>query len=217
MRTLLLTALILVVLAAAWFLLFKKDKRGDDKPEPEPVEVSQYSPAFNASIRNAVDDYKTLTEALVNWDTAAVNNSANEFKSALDSINLEEIKKDTFIYQSAPMFLDNSKAELGSFINAGLLDVKKEAFNRLSENLYNLLRTIRYDQETLYWQECPMALNNYNESGFWLSDSARIRNPYLGLKDPKYGKGMLKCGETKDSLDFQAKTKAGDDSKSMKK
>jgi hypothetical protein len=33
--------------------------------------------------------------------------------------------------------------------------------------------------------------------GQWLSKEEIIRNPYLGLHDPHYGKGMLKCGETK--------------------
>ena len=53
-----------------------------------------------------------------------------------------------------------------------------------------------------------MALNNYEMSAFWLSkegEDENRRNPYLGLKGPKYGKGMLKCGDTRDSINYVAK------------
>lgn len=202
MRTLVLALLVLAVAIAAWLLVFKKDKKGDDAPKPEPVAVSQYSAAFNSSISGMLTDYNMLTEAFVNWDTASINTYTAKLQASLDSINLEEISKDTVIYQTAPMFLDNAKADAKEMVAARLLDIKKESFSSLSENIYNLLRTIRFDQRTLYWQECPMALENYNASGFWLSDSARIRNPYLGKKDPKYGSSMLKCGETRDSIHF---------------
>ena len=81
------------------------------------------------------------------------------------------------------------------------LTAKRRALNTISDHLYNFLRVVKYGQKKVYWQECPMAFND-TESGFWLSDSAAIRNPYLGMHDPKYGSGMLRCGETRDSLDF---------------
>jgi hypothetical protein len=48
-----------------------------------------------------------------------------------------------------------------------------------------------------------MALDNYENAAYWLSTDAEMekrRNPYLGLHDPKYKSGMLKCGSTKDSV-----------------
>jgi hypothetical protein len=82
---------------------------------------------------------------------------------------------------------------------------KRESFNMLSQQLFDLLRIIKYDAGKVYYQECPMALNNYEASAFWLSVSGEDedrRNPYLGLYDPKYGKAMIKCGSTRDSLNF---------------
>ena len=49
-----------------------------------------------------------------------------------------------------------------------------------------------------------MAFND-NEEGLWLSKTSKIRNPYLGLHHPKYKGGMISCGETKDTLNFQGK------------
>ena len=82
---------------------------------------------------------------------------------------------------------------------------KREALNTLSDNLFNLLRIVKYDVAKVYYHECPMALNNYESSAFWLStngDNKSRRNPYLGLHDPKYGKAMLACGSTRDSINF---------------
>jgi hypothetical protein len=73
----------------------------------------------------------------------------------------------------------------------------------LSQQIFDLLRIVKFDAAKVYYQECPMALNNYETSGFWLSNEAadeKRRNPYLGLHDPKYSKAMLKCGSTRDSI-----------------
>ena len=75
----------------------------------------------------------------------------------------------------------------------------------LTDHFYNLLRTVKYDVAKVYYHECPMALNNYESSAFWLStegDNKKRRNPYLGLHDPKYGKAMLTCGATRDSINY---------------
>jgi hypothetical protein len=44
-----------------------------------------------------------------------------------------------------------------------------------------------------------MAFNDI-DSGYWLSKSNSIRNPYMGLHHPRYHSGMLNCGETLDSI-----------------
>jgi hypothetical protein len=66
---------------------------------------------------------------------------------------------------------------------------------------------VRYDESTIYLQECPMAFND-TDPGLWLSKTSDIRNPYLGVQHPKYKSGMLECGETKDSLDFMTRAEA---------
>ena len=54
--------------------------------------------------------------------------------------------------------------------------------------MYDLIRTVRYDQEVVYHQFCPMAFND--AGAYWLSGTADIKNPYFGKK-------MLTCGEVK--------------------
>jgi hypothetical protein len=98
------------------------------------------------------------------------------------------------------------------------MEDKRRSFHSLSQNIFDLLRTIRFDAAKVYLQECPMAFND-TEAAIWLSNKTEIRNPYLGLHHPRYQSGMLNCGDVKDSLRFgvaEIKTKpapAGDEGK----
>jgi len=190
-------------LIGAWYFgLFKgKDKPSD--PKPEGLTVSKHSSSFNESMSKALDSYYALTEAFVNWDTAKVSSSIAELKISVDSMRIPEMEKDTAaLYETAKSFWESIKAEIhGMQLDTSLYE-KRESLNMLTDHFYNLLRTVKYDAAKVYYQECPMALNNYESSAFWLSATKNRRNPYLGLHDPKYGKAMLTCGATRDSINY---------------
>jgi hypothetical protein len=204
MKKFLLVVVILVIaLIGAWYFgLFKgKDKPSD--PKPEGLTVSKHSSSFNESMSNAMNSYYDLTESFVNWDTAKVNSSIATLKIAVDSIRIPEMQKDSAIYETAQSTWESIKSEItGMQLDTSLYE-KRESLNMLSDNLFNLLRIVKYDVAKVYYQECPMALNNHESSAFWLSANSETknrRNPYLGLHDPKYGKAMLTCGTTRDSI-----------------
>ena len=206
MKKFLLVVVILVIaLIGAWdFGLFKeKDKPAG--PKPEGLTVSKHSSSFNESMSNAMNSYYDLTESFVNWDTAKVNSSIAALKIAVDSIRIPEMQKDSAIYETAQSTWESIKSEItGMQLDTSLYE-KRESLNMLSDNLFNLLRIVKYDVAKVYYQECPMALNNHESSAFWLSANSETknrRNPYLGLHDPKYGKAMLTCGTTRDSINF---------------
>jgi len=58
----------------------------------EPKIVSKHSNGFNTSVQNAMDQYHSLTESFVNWDSNAVVSKSNEVKNSLDNIKLDEFK-----------------------------------------------------------------------------------------------------------------------------
>lgn len=194
---------ILVVLMAGylWFA-FKGGKKRDKGPRPVALAVSKHSPAFNQSIQSVLDAYYNLSEAFVNWDTAAVTKNGNELKAALDNLQIEELKSDTTgIYETALDPLSNVKNETSNILSQPSIDNKRTAFNNLSENLRLLMLVVKYDQSKLYWQECPMAFGE-DQPGYWLSKTDAVRNPYLGTSHPKYKDGMLNCGGPKDTINF---------------
>ena len=176
-----------------------KEKQTIDKPV-----VSKHSSAFNNSVEMILMNYYSLSEAFVNWDTSRINTYSNSLKIALDSIDMDELLTDSIVHSAAFESLSNARVEIGSIIADPSLEEKRASFNLLSDNLKNLLITIKYDKQKIYWQECPMAFDD-TKPGYWLSPVDSIRNPYLGTKHPKYHSGMLECGGTKEVIDFTGK------------
>lgn len=171
-------------------------------PAPVSLRVSKHSDTFNRSMGDILNAYYKMTEGFVNWDTTVINSSGKELKIALDSLNLEELKKDTTgIYESAIDPLANAKTEVGSILADPSIAEKRGSLNILSDNLRTLLIAVKYDRAKLYWQECPMAFGE-DRPGNWLSKSKETRNPYMGNKDPQYGDKMLNCGGPKDTIKF---------------
>jgi len=204
-KLLLVVAVLVVALIGAWYFGLFKGKDKPSGPKPEGLTVSKHSNSFNESMSNAMNSYYTLTESFVNWDTAKINTSLAELKTSVDSIRIQEMEKDTAIYPTVQSQWESIKAEIVGMQADTALYEKREDLNMLSQQLFDLLRIVKYDAGKVYYQECPMALNNYESSAFWLStegDNKKRRNPYLGLHDPKYGKAMLACGATRDSINF---------------
>ncbi|MER3463228.1 MAG: hypothetical protein C4329_01160 [Chitinophagaceae bacterium] len=204
MRKVLLLLVLLVIAFVVWkFFINKNDE--NETPRQKAFAVSKHSKEFNESVRAALRSYYDLTDAFVNWDSLKVNNQATDLNQKLAAINLGDLKKDsTAILATATSFIDNAKVNTQDIIAVRTLEEKRRGLQNLTDNIYNLLRTVKYDETKLYLQECPMAFND-NEPGQWLSRTEEIRNPYLGLHHPRYGKSMISCGETKDTVNFSGK------------
>ena len=189
----------------AWLLIVRPRNTHHDAPAQEALTVSKHTDSFNNAIATTLNDYDKLTEQFVNWDSASVNATAETLTKDLDNVKLDELKKDTSgIYETAQAFVDNAKGELKTIASEKTIRPQREAFNNLTDNLHQLLNTVRYDREKLYLQECPMAFDD-TKPGQWISKKEEIRNPYMGLHHPTYGKGMITCGETKQTIDHTGK------------
>ena len=204
-KFLLVVAVLVVALIGAWYFGLFKGKDKPAGPKPEGLTVSKHSNSFNESMSNAMSSYYALTESFVNWDTVKINTSLAGLRTSVDSLRIQEMEKDSAIYPTVQSQWESIKAEISGMQADTSLYEKREDLNMLSQQLFDLLRIVKYDAAKVYYQECPMALNNYESSAFWLStdgDNKKRRNPYLGLHDPKYGKAMLACGATRDSINF---------------
>ncbi len=182
------------------WLVLARPAKAVDATKQQSLGVSKHSDDFNKAVGNTLDYYNKLSEQFVTWDSAAAATTAAEMEKGLAGINLDELKKDSAgIYETAQGILQGVQGDANTIATTTTIRPQREAFNSLSNNLLQFLNVVKYDREVLYWQECPMAFDD-EISANWISKSGEDkdrRNPYLGLKDPKYGKGMLKCGETK--------------------
>lgn len=168
-----------------------------DKPAEEvkqaPLTQSKNSAAFNLQFDKLMDDYFQLKDNFIVENDSAIAAYANAIITDADSLNLQELKADSSVITTAKSFLKDISYEAGgvSAEKPMTLEMRRGHFQILSDKLFDLARTVQYDNQKVYQQNCPMA---FGETGAnWLSKSSEIENPYLPKK-------MLTCGEVKDSI-----------------
>lgn len=201
-KGLIVVLVLMVAGVAAWFLLKKEDK--PEPPKQQPLAISKNSEVFNQGFNTLLDNYYSLKNAFVEWDTVTAAKAAAVLAATAEKVPFSELKGDTTIVATARSFAESVTAEANTIIAAPGIEEKRRSFYNLSENLYNLARTVKYDQAVVYHVKCPMAFND-TEEAFWISNDSKVENPYLGKKHPKYKAGMIECGEVQDSLDFRQK------------
>jgi len=198
-----LLALAVIVFIIYW-LKAGKPKDTSENKEPVPLAITDKSDVFRSALSALMTSYYSLRDAFVSWDTVAVNKAALAVQLKADSLPLNELKADSQIVETAKSFSMSVSGEAKGVMGENNIEQKRRSFYTLSENLYNLVRTVQYNGEIIYHQHCPMAFND-TEEAWWLSNSNEIVNPYLGKSHPKYKAGMLHCGDISDSLDFRTK------------
>ncbi len=200
MKRILAIVFLVIVLLGVWWLFFKTDKPGEEyDSETTKIHVSKHSETFNTSITNALDSYFAMQMAFVEADTALAKENAQLFISAVDAIQIQELEKDNAqIMAAAKQQISDIKANAEPILMETDITEMRQDFRMVSENLYPFLRTIEYEGEKVYWQNCPMAFGD-NEAN-WLSATRQIANPYLGKNHPEFKSSMLRCGEVKDSI-----------------
>jgi hypothetical protein len=170
---------ILALIAASLRYYIPDPKPCPSEPGPPPLSVGKHSDDFNGSVQTMIDAYVTVKDALVKKDLGLVNQAGQTLKTTLDSLKLDELKKDTSgIYESALDPLTFSKDGAAKLLAAATLPEKLAVFNELSGNIQLLLSIVQFNEEMIYLHECPVAFGE-NTGGFWLSRSKEEgTNPY---------------------------------------
>jgi len=198
--------IIVVILAGlvAWKLMSKKEAPKMAAGPDQALKINRNTSAFNTAFGELMTDYYALKDALVEWDTVKADQAAYTLARKADSLPVDQIKGDSNIVLTARSLAASIGSEAKGIVGEGNIEQKRRGFNMLTDEVYNLVRAVRYDGERIYHARCPMAFNETDE-GFWLSNSPKIVNPYLGNKHPTYKAKMLECGEVVDSVDFTKK------------
>ena len=200
MKRILVVAVVIVVVLAVWFLFFKPANKTMVSPQLTTNAAKKHSPEFDQQITSLINSYVAMKNAFVDADTSEIKAKTSGFIASADSLNLNELQeKDSSIYMTVQQNVSDIKANADPILEENDITEMRHDFSMVSENLYPFLKTIGYEGQKLYWQNCPMAFGD-DKPANWLSNTAEINNPYLGKKDPKYKSGMLHCGENMDSI-----------------
>ena len=193
-RVLLIVVVIAIGAYAAYKLFAKKDdSRADAKPEA--LSIGTKSGDFRESLDNLMAAYFSLKDALVKSDTMSANNAAVRLAQASDSLKTDEIGGDStgVIRETAKNFAETIQGSAHALSLEKELEAKRLEFEMISDALWSLARTVKYEGQKVYYQFCPMAFNN--RGAYWISQDPQIRNPYFGEK-------MLTCGSNRDSISY---------------
>jgi hypothetical protein len=189
-----------IVAVAAYFIFFA-NKKDAAAPAPKPLAISKNSDSFNIPVENLLTAYNNLHDAFVNWDSVKAASVADSVEIASGNIPFNFFKADNGVVMTAKNYIGNIIAESKSIQGEKNIEEQRRSFNILSDNLFDFIRTVRYDKTIIYQIKCPMAFND-SEEGYWISKTSEIMNPYLGNKHPHYKGGMVHCGDLVDSVNF---------------
>ncbi|MEO8960582.1 MAG: DUF3347 domain-containing protein [Ginsengibacter sp.] len=200
MKRVLAIIFLIIILVAVWFLFFKKESTTPTLNGAETVAAPKHSEEFNQKIADIMSAYINMKNAFVDGDTVSIRSETSQFIAVVDSLNLSELQKnDSSISMALQQNISDIKTNASPILQDKDITEMRHDFSMVSENLYPFLKTIRYEGQKLYWQNCPMAFGD-DKPANWLSNTSEILNPYLGKTHPEYKSAMLHCGETMDSL-----------------
>ena len=207
-KGLIIVVALIVIAAVVYFLFFNNkgqaEQTGYTKTKASPLAISKNPEAFNVAFGKMMDAYYTLKNDFVNWDSAKAGNDAATLKQLAQQVPYDTLQADKNIVLTAKSFSEEIANQSDALNKANNIEAKRRAFSTISDNLYSLINTVRYDREVIYHDMCPMAFND-SEQAYWLSSDSAISNPYIGNKHPKYKSGMVTCGQVEDSINFAKK------------
>ncbi len=143
----------------------------------------------SSPLKKVVSGYLTIKNALANDDGKEAAGGGKAMALALQkldasSLNAEQRKT----YTDMADDLRENAEHIGE--NAGKIDHQREHFDMLSQDMYDLLKTMGRNQK-LFKDSCPMYDNG--KGAIWISETKDIKNPYLGKKMPT-------CGSVKEEI-----------------
>ena len=146
---------------------------------------------FIMQLNDVYDQYILLKNALIESDVSKARQASEKVRDALNKVDMKLLSGNAHTKWMDILNILNEKVNIIS--SSGKIDEDRTAFSGLSDQMYKAIKTFGLMGRTVYYQFCPMF--NNGKGAYWLSETKDIRNPY-------YGKKMIDCGETKETLNY---------------
>jgi Cu(I)/Ag(I) efflux system membrane fusion protein len=156
--------------------------------EAETLEVSE---KFRAQLQVVYDSYSSMKDAFVSSEADKVSKSAKKVKSSLQKVDMGLLKGEA--HMTWMKYLEVLESEIKTISSSSSISTQRKAFAKFNDAFYASVKAFGLHHGIVYYQYCPMA--NGDDGAYWLSNINEIENPYFGDE-------MLKCGETKETIEF---------------
>lgn len=154
------------------------------------VSTKAQDATVTTSVNNVINAYLGVKNALIAGNNETTKNKAKELLNMIGAVSVDKLTAE----QKALWASYTNKLQFDSrhISESSAIDHQREHFASLSKNMFQLVKGLKLNTATLYEQYCPM------KKATWLSESAAVKNPY-------YGRQMLTCGRTTETLAPAAK------------
>src|SRR5215212_5392320 len=95
MKNVLLIIVSLIIVIVGIWLVWGRHNTHEELAKQQPLKVGKHSTEFNQSISSIVTAYLSLKDAFVNADTAKIKEQQKNFINVIDSVKMDDLKKDT--------------------------------------------------------------------------------------------------------------------------
>jgi len=153
------------------------------------VVFSNVDAKASASIKEIIDHYLHIKNALANDDAGEAASGAKAMENAIDKLDK------SLLTAEQKTAYDTNEAEMKEHAehiakNGDNIKHQRSHFVMMSEVVYELVRDFGAGRP-VYHDHCPMARDN--QGAMWLSEMKEIKNPYFGAQ-------MLKCGTVEEVI-----------------
>lgn len=145
---------------------------------------AQGSPAAVA-VNNILTTYLDVKNALTADDKVVAKTKAADLLTAITAMPMNKLTPEQ--HKLWMTYAEKLRFDSKHISESDAIDHQREHFASLSKNLYEVTKGLKLNTATVYEQYCPM------KKATWLSETSAIKNPY-------YGKQMLTCGKTTETL-----------------
>lgn len=156
---------------------------------PTKTDTTPPNTSANVQFNTVLTAYLELKNALVKSEGVAAAAAGNAMMKAVEVVDMKQLSA---AQHSVWMKYEKQLSQDAGKIKASTnVEIQRDHFMKLSQNFYEVAKAFNVHSEELYYQFCPMA--NDGKGAYWLSEQPKVQNPY-------YGKAMLTCGSTKETL-----------------
>ncbi len=154
------------------------------------MEFHNVAPVFQKQLEKVFGAGLKMSDDFADNDFVKVNSSAQYVKKQLGKVDVMTLSMEE--HKAWLKYQKTMYSGLKEITSTTNIEDQKRNFALFNVGLYQSIKAFGIRNE-VYRQYCPMA--NGDKGAFWLSNIENIENPY-------FGDDMLKCGETRETLDF---------------
>ena len=169
-------SMLIVAISSVSLMACSQTKSNDNGLAEQQESKAIQSSTSKEDAQNILSNYLKIKDALVKTDGEEASATAKDLLGILTS-------KD--------QLTEKIKFDVQHIMDTKNPSHQRDHFNSLSDNVYALVKSTSPNENTIYRQFCPMAMDN--EGAYWLSAEKEVNNPY-------FGDMMLHCGSVKEEL-----------------